>query len=542
MITPISADGNDAPAVPARAAWGAFAACLIAVFLQMLDLTIVNTALPVLGRDLAAPGSAQLLVVAGYSLAFACSLPVAARLGDIHGRRTLFLVSMAGFVAASLWCGAADQAVTLIGGRLVQGVAAAGMAAQTVAIVNAGFEAGRRVLAFGIYGAVAGLAGLAGPLVGGAVVAADPFGLGWHGIFLLNVPVGLAAFVLAYRYLHIGAAAVPSRADVPGVLLASTGLLLVLYPITVGRERGWPPHLLALLAIGCGVLAAFGWQQRRAGGTGLLRTGIFADRAFAVGSILLLVFYGIFTAFLFTVSVAAQSGLGMTALQTARLMAPFALGAVPAAVTAPILLARMGSRALTVGIVLFGLSLAMIATSLDPARAGIDTRMLSGPVFLAGAGMGWFATPLPALMTARVTAAETGSASGLLPTIQQLGSAIGAAALGTLFFARIGSGSGVAQGKGALAQALTRQGMPSDQRAVVVERFGDCAHAALSSATPALDATTCAATDPTAAATSMTLAHTYIAACGTVLLTVAGIALALGALTLAMPRDLGNAA
>ncbi|MFE3260881.1 MFS transporter [Nocardia sp. NPDC059091] len=503
MITPISADGNDAPAVPARAAWGAFAACLIAVFLQMLDLTVVNTALPALARDLGAPGLAQLLVVTGYSLAFACTLPAAARLGDIHGRRMLFLVSMAGFAAASLWCGGADQAVALIAGRIVQGVAAAGMAAQTVAIVNAGFEPDRRVLAFGIYGAVAGLAGLAGPLMGGAVVAADPFGLGWHAIFLLNAPAGLAAFALAYRHLHIGAAADPGRVDVSGVLLASTGLLLVLYPATVGRERGWPPYLLGLLAAGCVVLAAFGWQQRRAAGTGLLRTSIFADRAFAVGSILLLVCYGIFTAFLFAVSVAAQTGLGMTALQTAKLMAPFALGAVPAAVTAPILMVRMGSRTLTVGIVLFGLSLAMIATSLDPARASIDTRMLSGPVFLAGAGMGWFATPLPALMTARVTAEETGSASGLLPTIQQLGSAIGAAALGTLFFSRVSSGTGVPQGKAVLAQALAQQGLSPEQTAASVEGFGDCVRSALASAAPAMDLTTCAATDPIVAVSAI---------------------------------------
>ncbi|MGW4241720.1 MFS transporter [Nocardia sp. NPDC004722] len=473
MIAPISADGNSVRAVP-PAAWGALAACLLAVFMQMLDLTIVNTALPVLARDLDAPGSAQLLVVAGYSLTFACALLTAARLGEIHGRRTVFLISMAGFVAASLWCGSVDDATALIAGRMVQGLAAAGLAAQTVAIVNASFGPGRRVLAFGIYGAVAGSAGLAGPLAGGMLIAANPFGLGWHAIFLVNAPIGVVACALAHRCLHVGAAPAPGRLDLTGVLLSATGLLLVLYPTTAGRESGWPSSFFAMIAIGLAALAWFGWRLRGPG-AGLVSAALFTDRGFAVGAVAMTLFYGIFTAFLLIVSVTAQSGLGMTALRTAQLMAPFVLGAVPAAVTAPILVARTGSRALTLGIVLFGLSLAWIASTLDPARAGIDAHALGGPVFLAGAGMGWFAAPLPALLLARVSPTVGDSASGLVPTVQQLGSAIGSAVLGSLFFARVG-----------VASAAT--------------------------------------------------AHTYLAACGTLLWVLSGLALAVGLLTLAMPR------
>ncbi|AYF75465.1 MFS transporter [Nocardia yunnanensis] len=539
MTTPIALARNATRAGRRASPWGALTACLIGVFMQMLDLTVVNTALPNLARDLPASGSQQLAVVAGYSLAFACALLTAAHLGEIHGRRTVFLVATVVFVAASIWCGCASEAATLVAGRVVQGLGAAGMAAQTVAIVNACFAPERRVLVFGIHGAVAGLAGLAGPLVGGVIIAANPFGLGWHAIFLLNVPMGAAGFALAYRCLHLGAAARAARFDLLGVLLSSAGLLSILYPVTVGREKGWPALLFVAITAGVAMLAWFGWRLgRKTAGSGLLRAEIFGDRGFVVGATAMLVFYGLFTAFLFTVSVAAQSGLGMTALQTAGLMAPFVLGAVPAALTAPMLVARIGTRALTAGIVLFGLSLGLIASSLHPAQAGIDRNLLSGPVFLAGAGMGWFAAPLPALITDRVSAAIKDSASGLLPTIQQLGSAVGSACLGSLFFTLVGSGAGVDQGKAVLARTLT--GVSGGARTDVVDRFGECAHAVLASATPVLDAYTCPTTPPAPAAASIAMAHSYLAAGVTLLWTVSGIALGVGALTLAMPRGLGS--
>ncbi|MFB8003780.1 MFS transporter [Nocardia sp. NPDC056000] len=539
-----AADIGSVRPVPLRAARGAFAACLLAVFLQMLDMTVVNTALPTLARDLAATGSAQLFVVTGYSLAFACALPTATRLGDIHGRRTLFLASMAGFIMASIWCGCCEQSTALIGGRMVQGIAAAGMAAQTVAIVNASFAPDRRALAFGIYGAVAGSAGLAGPLVGGAIVATDPLGLGWHAIFLLNAPVGVLALILAYRGLHIGASPTSTRADIPGVLLASVGLLLVLYPVTVGRERGWPAAILVMLGVGCLVLVVFGWQQYRAEGTGLLRGAIFTDRTFAVGAIAMLVFYGVFTAFLFTVSATMQSGIGLSAWQTATFMTPFALGAIPAAATAPLLVARLGSRTLTVGILVFAVSAAVIASLLHHSSAGVEARVLAAPICLAGIGIGWFAAALPALMTARVTDSEVGSASGLLPTIQQLGSAFGAAALGTVFFARISDGDGIAAGESAFARALMERGIPLERTLAEVGRFDTCAHAALASPTPMVDGSTCPATIPDVGidAAAVTMAQTYIAALSTLMSIMAAIAFALGMLTLLMPRDAGSRA
>ncbi|WP_067895657.1 MFS transporter [Nocardia vaccinii] len=530
------------PPVSGRRAWAALAACLLAVFMQMLDLTIVNTALPVLARDLAATGSMQLLVVTVYGLAFACTLLTASQLGDRFGRRRLFLIGMAIFTTASLGCGLARLPIELVAGRLAQGLGAAAVSAQTIAIVAAVFPVRRRPLVFGVYGAVAGLAGLSGPVLGGLIVALNPGGLGWRSIFLLNLPLGLIALALAARYLDIGRAERPVRVDALGAVLSTVGVAAVLYPLSTGRDSGWPPGASVLLAAGVLVLAGFGWRQRWVtvrGGTPLISAEVFRDRGFGVGSVLLLVFYGLFAALLFTVSMTAQTGLGWSAWQTARLLLPFALGALVAALTSPILMARLGSRALTAGIGLFALGVAQMALTVHPASGGVDTHALSEPVLLAGAGMGWFAAPLPAVMVAGLGQGPTGSASGLAPTVQQLGSAIGAAVLGSVFFARIAVGSGVDGAKAILAQHLSERSAEPGDRTETVRRFGDCAHAAFASPSHVLPAHGCAGQALDAAVATAATAPTFLRACVTVLWIVAAVAGVLTILTLALPRRPG---
>ncbi|MFI6173876.1 MFS transporter [Nocardia sp. NPDC051052] len=488
MTTSLSARPPDAQrSAITWAAWGSLGACLLAVFLQMLDLTIVNTALPEIAGDLAASGAAQLLVVSIYSLTFACTLLTAARVGAIFGRRRVFLSALAVFVAASLWCGLSQYGGELIVARGTQGLAAAAMSAQTIAIITASFPAARRALAFGIYGAAAGLAAIMGPLAGGVLVAIDPFGAGWHAIFLINVPLGLIGLALAYHFLRQDFSEDRERLDLPGALLSTLGLFLVICPATLGRERGWPPALLGTILGGCVVLAMFAVRQHRLtrrGGGPLVRGELFTDRGFALGAVLTIGFFGLFGGFLFTVSVTAQSGLGMTAMQTGWLMAPFALGGALGALTSPLLVARWGPRTLTLGMANFAVAVVGIAVLIDPAAASVDTAVLSGPVFLAGVGMGCFAAPLPALMMAGVAERVTGSASGTVPTMQQLGTSAGVVALGGVFFHRVGTA-------------------PTPSETVAVKQL---------------------------------TAHTYLAAYTTVLWVVAAVALVLTAVTLAMPR------
>ncbi|RMI30100.1 MFS transporter [Nocardia stercoris] len=422
------------------AAWAAFAACLIAVFMQMLDVTVVNTALPAITRDLKAPDTAQLLVVTAYSAAFACALIVSARIGGRFGRAPVFRAAMTGFVLLSAGCGIAATPVELVASRIGQGVAAAAVSAQTIAIVTAVFPRHQRARAFGIYAAVAGLAGLLGPLLGGAIVAVDAFGLGWRAIFLMNVPLGAAAIAVAARHLRAGGSGDGEPLDLPGAALSVAGTALLVGAVTFGGAHGWSRGSLTVALAGVLTLVAFAAYERKVesrGGVPLLRRALFADRGFAVGSVLLLGFSALFAAFLFTVSVVAQTGLGFSALRTGTLMMPFAAGAAMAALTSSALVARAGARVLTLGLTLFALSVADLAASLDPASGEIDLHRLGGPILLAGAGMGWFVAPLPAVMLAGVGDLATGSASGTVPTVQQIGTAAGPAILGTLLLRKV---------------------------------------------------------------------------------------------------------
>ncbi|MFF0491879.1 MFS transporter [Nocardia sp. NPDC004068] len=428
----------------AHRAWLALGACLFAVFMQMLDLTIVNTALPALAHELAATESLQLLVVTGYGLCFACALLTAARLGDRFGRRTLFLAGMGVFTLASAWCAAARWPAELAVARAVQGVGAAAVAAQTIAILTTAFPPRRRALAFGVYGAVAGAAGLAGPLLGGALVTADVAGLSWRAIFVINPPLGIAALLMAHRAVGNARAERPEPVDVLGAALSAAGLGLVLFPLVTAREAGWPPGSIVMLIAGLVVLAAFWRRQRsraRIGQDALVPRELFADRPFRICAVLMLVFYGLFTALLFVVSVTAQTGLGWSAWQTGRLMLPFAVGALLTAVTSPLLVARLGGRTLTLGLGLFALGMGALALCLHPRAGGLDPDSVVLPALLAGAGMGWFSPPLPAIMVAGLGERSTGAASGVAPTVQQLGSALGTALLGTVFFTRVGADS-----------------------------------------------------------------------------------------------------
>lgn len=430
-----------------RAAWTALTACLLAVFMQMLDLTVVHTAIPTVARQLGADGAAQLLIVTVYGLTFACTLPTAARLGELLGRGRVFATALAAFAAASTWCGISSSAVELVLARGVAGIAAGTAAAQTVAIIATAFPPHRRDRAFGIYAAVAGLAGMIGPILGGLAVDANPLGLGWRTVFLINVPIAAVAIGLVDRRLSAPEISGPTTSsrrglsvlrgmDLGGAALSVIGLALLVYPLTAGHELGWPPWILVMLGLAVPVLAGFVRGQLRRTEP-LVRLDLFGERGFAVGAVLMAVFYGLFTALLFTVSVTVQAGLGWSAARTGVLMLPFAIGAAGGALSSPLLSAWWGNRVLTIGVGVFAVAVGAIAVTVRVLGSGLGIGSVAGPVLAAGLGMGWFAAALPAVMIAGIPLSATGSASGLLPTVQQVGSSVGAAALGMVFFTRL---------------------------------------------------------------------------------------------------------
>ncbi len=211
---------------------------LTSVFVQLLDISIVNVAIPSIQRDLGAGTAAIQLVIAGYQLAFACTLISAARLGDIRGRRTLFVSGMAVFTVASLLCGLAPDPTTLVLARALQGLGSGLMFPQVLSVIQVTFLPEERGRAFGIFGATIGLATICGPLFGGLLLKADVFGTDWRAIFLVNVPMGIAAIVLALREMPDSVAPGAPRLDLPGVGLIAVGLFLLVFPLTEGRQRG----------------------------------------------------------------------------------------------------------------------------------------------------------------------------------------------------------------------------------------------------------------------------------------------------------------
>ncbi|MEU1981484.1 MFS transporter [Nocardia sp. NPDC019395] len=418
-------------------AWLAFAGCLLSVFMQMIDVTIVNTALPEITTDLHASTAQQLLIVSGYALAFACTLLPAARLGARIGRRRMFLLAVVAFTAASVWCGTAGSANELVLARIVQGVAGAGMAAQTIAILTALFPRELHTRVFALYGATSGFAGLLGPILGGALVTADIAGLGWHTVFLMNLPLGVVAFALAWRFLRLDAPSQRVPMDFPGAVLSAATLFALLYAFSEIHLRGWRPVpcLIIAVAIVFGALTLLHERRatRRDAGP-LLRLDLFADRGFAVGSIVITGFFGLFTAFVFAISITLQDVLQFSPLRTGIAMTPFALGAGAGALFSPFLVKRWGVRVLAVGLVVYATCVLMGVAYVNITDGQVNMLLCAAPVFLCGFGAGVFAVPLQPIMLSGLDDTQMAEASGLLPTIEQIGNGVGLALLATVFF------------------------------------------------------------------------------------------------------------
>ncbi|MGO1959199.1 MAG: MFS transporter, partial [Canibacter sp.] len=259
---------------------------LVALFMDLMDVTIVNVALPAIQEDLGATSEHLEWIVSGYLLGLAALLITGGRLGDIFGRRRVFVIGVIGFTAASLLAGLSSTAGALVGFRAMQGLFAGVMVPQVLSIIQAIFPPRERAAVYGITGAVTGLAAVAGPLVGGALITGDAFGIGWRSIFMINVPIGVVLIVGALWLIPETQSAHALRVDVRGVLLAMGGVLALVYPLVEGRQLGWPLWTFALMLLSPVLLALFARHQRRpsaANHAPLLPMGLFRDRGFSAG-------------------------------------------------------------------------------------------------------------------------------------------------------------------------------------------------------------------------------------------------------------------
>jgi MFS family permease len=312
--------------------------------------------------------------------------------------------------------------------------------------------------AFGVFGPVMGLAAIAGPLVGGGLVNLNLLGTGWRAIFLVNVPLGLAAIAAGRRFLPKTAPATPGlRLDAPSVTLAMVGGFALVYPLIQGREQGWPMWSFALLAAGIVTLGAFGRLQSRRSRQGrapLVEPSILKRRAYVAGLAVVLGFIGAMGGMMIALNVMFQTGLGFTPLACAVATVAIPVTAIAGSITSSALLAKIGRTTMHIGIVVMAIGLIVVDLVMRSAGGGVTAWDLAGPLAITGFGMGMVFVPMFDVILAGVAPHELGSASGLLESIQQLAMSIGIAAVGTVLFNSVGHGHGAVAFVGASDHAL----------------------------------------------------------------------------------------
>ncbi|MET9679466.1 MFS transporter [Streptomyces coeruleorubidus] len=413
---------------------------LLAAALPLIDFFIVNVALPAIGADLAASESVLELVVAGYGVSYAVLLVLGGRLGDLFGRRRLFLIGMAAFGLTSLACGLAPGAWSLVAARVAQGASAAAMLPQVLATIQATTTGPRRAKAMGLYGATAGLAMVAGQILGGVLVAADIAGTGWRSVFLVNVPVVLAGLFLAVRTVPETRSERPEPVDVPGTVLLASSLLALLVPLTEGRAAGWPLWTwLSLLAFPFAATAFYVVERRadRAGRTPLVPPSLFELTSLRRGLLLVLPFSIGFSGFMFVIAVALQQGAGLDPVAAGLALAPLAVVFFVFSLLGPRLVARYGTRVVTAGAALQGLGLVLMALAVWRFWPHLGFVELLPGAAVAGAGQALQLPVVYRVILSEVPPVRAGVGSGVMITTQQSALALGVATLGTLFLSLV---------------------------------------------------------------------------------------------------------
>jgi len=415
---------------------------LCAAIMDLLDSTIINVAAPSIQADLGGGPATIQWLAAGYTLAFAVFLITGGRLGDIYGRRRLFILGAAGFTAASLACALAPTPILLIAARVVQGSFGALLIPQGLGILKAVFPREELGQAFGVFSPVMGLSAVGGPILAGALISADVLGAGWRMVFLINLPLGLAAAAGAVRFMPRDESRQNDRLDPVGAALVTVAALLIVYPLVQGRALGWPLWIFALLAGGLLVVAAFVAYERTTHRAPLIEPSLLTNRAFTGGLAVEVVFSAAVTGFLLVLSLYAQTALRFSPLHAGLTLAPLSLGIVLAAAASYALTPRFGRGVLHGGLALMIPGLLAFAATVAHYQRATTTWTLAPSTLIIGLGMGFVFGPLFGVILGGVRDHEVGSASGTLSAMQQFGGALGVATITTLFFALSDDGRG----------------------------------------------------------------------------------------------------
>lgn len=416
------------------------AVLLSAMFMAQFDFFVVNVAAPSFVRDLHASPAALELVVGGYAFTYATGMITGGRLGDLYGYRRLFLIGMIAFALTSLLCGIALNPAELIVGRLLQGFAGAVMVPQVLAVITATVPAQHRPRALGWYGVAGGLGSIAGQVLGGLLLDVNVLGLGWRVIFLINVPVGAVASLLALRLLPRITPPHRARLDPLGALGIAVALGLVLAPLALGRGEGWPAWtwICMAAAVPVGALTLY-WQRvlGARGGQPVLDMTLFRRSSYLAGMIAGTAFMAYFGSFMFTLTLLLQGGLGLTAFDAGLAFAPMGVLFGVTAFLGSRLVRRFGMGAMLVGGAVTCVGLLTVFGELVTGGTSLAGMILA--LSLVGAGNGIVMPQLVAAALVTVEPHQAGIGAGVLTTTQQFASSAGVAAVGTVFFAIAGS-------------------------------------------------------------------------------------------------------
>lgn len=422
--------------------WAILPIVLSGVFITTLDFFIVNVAIPSVQGDLHTSASAIEWVVTGFGLAYGVGLITGGRLGDLYGRRMMFMLGLALFTLASLACGVASSGGFLVGARVAQGVSAALLAPQVLAILRTAYPGPAQRKVFTGYGLAMGLAAVFGQLIGGILIQANIADLGWRSCFLVNLPLGIVILALTWRLVPETRAPNRPKLDIAGAILSTLALVALVLPLIEGREKHWPLWTWLSFAAAAVLFAVFALQERRLsvrGGSPLVDLSLFRERAFVVGLLSQLVFWMGQASFFLVFALYTQLGRGLDALQAGLIFAAIGAGYMYTSMNAAKFAVRLGRQVITIGAVLMAAALVILGVTVAHIGVGGHLAWLVPGLVLDGAGMGLAIAPLASTVLSRIAPQHAGAASGVLSTTVQVGNAVGVAIVGIIFYNALGT-------------------------------------------------------------------------------------------------------
>ncbi len=452
----------------------------MAFVMDLLDNTIVNIAIPSIQSNLGASYAVIQWLIAGYALSFAVLLVTGGRMGDVFGYKKLFMIGVAGFTLASLLSGCAWDSGVLIAARLLQGSMAALMVPQVMSLMQVMYKPHERGGIMGIFGALAGVAASLGPVVGGVLIHFNIAGLDWRPIFLINVPVGIFAFVAAMKYLPEGKSPHPLKLDIVGTTIIMAAMFLLVFPLIQGRELGWPTWSFVMMAGAVPALALFAWWQKvkeRRDNSPLVVPALLKTRTFLTGLSVNIIFEGAMIGFFLPFTLLLQVGLGYSVIKAALTGIPTAIGiSVAMATFAQKIMPKLGRYTMTIGTIVMALGLAILYGFIH--HSGLHTtpwEFVPG-LLITGVGMALIMSPMFSVVLTDVDPKHAGSASGVMNAVQQLGGAIGTALIGVFFFGHLTANApaSFASIQPSLQRSLTAAHIPAEAQAHILPAIKTC--------------------------------------------------------------------